>query len=172
MDVKTCRLLAQYNQTTNLKMNALIRTLSSSQWNQEFGGYFKSIKLLCRHLYIGDFNWLKRLSQLRDFRFIKDPLFDQDLNYSSSPFEDIDDYISKREELDKRFIMFAEEIAESDLEEAVSFRNTKGELVTKNFGGMLLSMFNHQTHHRGMISLYLDCMKIDNDFSSLLPLVG
>ncbi len=166
MDVKTCRLLAQYNQTINQKMNALIRTLSSSQWNQEFGGYFTSIKLLCRHLYIGDFNWLKRLSQL------KDPLFDQDLNYSSSPFEDIDDYLSKREELDKRFIMFAEEIAESDLEKAVSFRNSKGELVTKNFGGTVLSMFNHQTHHRGMISLYLDCMKIDNDFSSLLPLVG
>jgi uncharacterized damage-inducible protein DinB len=32
-------------------------------------------------------------------------------------------------------------------------------------------MFNHQTHHRGMISLYLDMLGKENDFSSLLALV-
>jgi uncharacterized damage-inducible protein DinB len=38
-------------------------------------------------------------------------------------------------------------------------------------GLKLWHIFNHQTHHRGMISLYLDMMGIDNDFSGLLPLV-
>jgi uncharacterized damage-inducible protein DinB len=32
-------------------------------------------------------------------------------------------------------------------------------------------MFNHQTHHRGMIALYLDILGKENDFSSLLALV-
>ncbi len=171
MDIKTCMLLAQYNQATNQKMNALIRTLSKAQWEQELGGYFKSIKLVCSHIYISDFNWLKRFRQLKDFRFSKDSLFDQELSYASSPFESMDEYVSKREELDTKLIMLAEEIVESDLDKILSFKNIKGASVSKNFGGSVLSMFIHQTHHRGMISLYLDMMKIDNDFSSLLPLV-
>jgi uncharacterized damage-inducible protein DinB len=67
--------------------------------------------------------------------------------------------------------MFTDEIAESDLEKIISFANTKGEIVNKNVGGSILHIFNHQTHHRGMISIYLDMMGIDNDFSGLLQLV-
>jgi len=172
MDIKTCKLLAQYNQITNQKMNAVIQRLSNTQWNQEFDGYFKSIKQLCNHIYIGDFIWLKRFGLFRDFRFIKNTLFDQNLTYSSIPFENIDDYIFKREELDRKLILFVDEITESDLEKTLTFKNAKGDIVNKNFGGSLLHVFNHQTHHRGMISIYLDSMKIDNDFSTLLQLVS
>jgi uncharacterized damage-inducible protein DinB len=171
MDVKTCRLLAQYNQMANQKMNGIIRHLSAAEWNREFAGYFKTIKQLCNHIYIGDYRWLKRFGQFRDFQFIKDALFDQDLNYSSKPFDDAADYLFKREELDKKLMLFTDELTESDLEKTISFTNTKGEMVHKNVGGSILHIFNHQTHHRGMISLYLDMMKIDNDFSGLLPLV-
>jgi len=62
-------------------------------------------------------------------------------------------------------------LAENELEKTISFANMKGETVTKNVGGSILHLFNHQTHHRGMISLYLDMLGIDNDFSGLLPLV-
>ena len=68
-------------------------------------------------------------------------------------------------------ILFIDELAESELEKTISFANMKGETVSKNVGGSILHLFNHQTHHRGMISLYLDMMGIDNDFSGLLPLV-
>jgi uncharacterized damage-inducible protein DinB len=64
-----------------------------------------------------------------------------------------------------------DELTENDLEKTISFANMKGETVSKNVGGSILHMFNHQTHHRGMISLYLEMMGIDNDFSSLLPLI-
>lgn len=171
MDIKTCKLLAQYNQVANKKMDNIIRNLSEAQWNQEFTGYLKTIKQLCSHIYISDYSWLKRFGQFSDFQFIKDPLFDQNLNYGSQPFDDIADYISKREKLDKKLIMFTDEIAESDLEKTISFANTKGEKISKNVGGSILHLFNHQTHHRGMVSIYLDMMQIDNDFSGLLPLV-
>jgi len=171
MDIKTCKLLAQYNQMVNQKMDSIICNLSNTQWNWEFAGYFKTIKQLCSHIYIVDYNWLKRFGQFRDFQFIRDPLFDQNLNYSSKLFEDIADYIFKRNELDKKLIMFTDEVTESDLEKIISFANAKGEMVNKHAGGSILHIFNHQTHHRGMISVYLDMMKIDNDFSGLLQLV-
>lgn len=171
MDIKTCRLLALYNRTANQKMDALIRMLTDEQWNRKFDGYFKTIKQLCAHVYISDYNWLKRFSRFRDFQCTRDPLLDQDLNYSSHPFDGIAEYSAKREELDKKLIALAGELVENDLEKNITFTTFKGETISKNAGGSLLHLFNHQTHHRGMISLYLDMMKIDNDFSSLLPLV-
>ena len=171
MDIKTCKLLARYNQVVNQKMDSIIRTLSDEQWNREFAGYFKTIKQLSGHIYIADYNWLKRFGKFREYRFIKDPLFDRNLDFTSMPFDDVADYIRKREELDKRLIMLTDEIVESDLEKTISFVNAKGEMVSKNVGGSILHIFNHQTHHRGMIALYLDMMKIDNDFSGLLALV-
>ena len=171
MDIKTCKLLAQYNQVANQKMNGNIRTLSSAQWNREFTGYFKTIKQLSSHIYISDYSWLKRFGKFRDFQFFKDPLFDQTLSYSSQTFEDVADYISKREVLDKKLVMLIDELTEGDLEKTISFKNMKGETISKNVGGSILHLFNHDTHHRGMIYLYLDMMGIDNDFSGLLPLV-
>ena len=172
MDIKTCKLLAQYNQVANQKMNGNIRTLSSAQWDQAFTGYFKTIKQLCSHVYISDYTWMKRFGQFREFQFIKDPLFDRTLTYGSHPFDDSAGYILKREELDKKMILFIDELAQSELEKTISFANMKGETVSKNVGGSILHIFNHQTHHRGMISLYLDMMGINNDFSGLLALVN
>ena len=36
---------------------------------------------------------------------------------------------------------------------------------------LVAHMFNHQTHHRGQISLYLDILGKKNDFSGIAPLV-
>ena len=152
-------------------MNTNIRALSGTQWNREFTGYFKTIKHLCGHIYISDYNWMKRFGGFREFQFINDPFFERTLTYGSQPFDDIADYLLKREELDKKMVLFTNELTEGDLEKAISFANMKGETVVKNAGGSILHLFNHQTHHRGMISLYLDMMGIDNDFSGLLALV-
>jgi uncharacterized damage-inducible protein DinB len=171
MDIKTCRLLALYNKAANHKMGDIIRTLRDAQWNREFGGYFSTIKQLCSHMYISDYNWLKRFGRFREFHCIKDPLFDRDLTYGSQPFVDVPMYLSKREELDDKLIMLMDELTEGDLERSISFTNMKGETVKKNVGGSVLHIFNHQTHHRGMISVYLDMLEKKNDFSGLLPLV-
>jgi uncharacterized damage-inducible protein DinB len=41
----------------------------------------------------------------------------------------------------------------------------------KDFGGLVLHVFNHQTHHRGQMSLYLDILGKKNDFSGIAPLI-
>ena len=100
MDIKTLRLFTDYNRKTNAQMNAILQKLEFSQWNQEFKGYFTSIKSLCNHIYLADFNWLKRFSKLRKFSYIENPLFNQELRFGSTVFETIGEYLEKRRILD------------------------------------------------------------------------
>ena len=37
--------------------------------------------------------------------------------------------------------------------------------------GLLIHLFNHQTHHRGMISLYLEMLGKENNYNNILPFV-
>ena len=171
MDIQTCSLLATYNQATNVQMDLLLSKLDASQWKQGFGGYFKSIKEVCNHIYIADFFWLKRFSKLCSFHYIESPLFNQVLKFGTNPLEELPDYLQKRVEFDKVIIQFTNELVQDDLAMTLSYSDSKGVRHTRNAGGCILHMFNHQTHHRGMISVYLDSLQIDNDYSNLLALV-
>lgn len=167
MDLQTVRLLADYNKKTNHKMNNFLTALTADQWNRKFGGYFDSVRSMCNHIYVCDFNWLKRFSLLRAFGFIKGTEIDKGMPFGKMMIGDPKDYIDKRDFLDDKILQFAGEITAGDLERNLEYTNSRGDTYNKNFGGLLLHMFNHQTHHRGMISLYLEEMNIENDYSNL-----
>ena len=76
-----------------------------------------------------------------------------------------------RSGLDSIIVSFADEITGDDLGTSLHYRNWKGEEQNRNVGGLIMHVFNHQTHHRGMVSLYLDLLGIENDFSNLAALV-
>ncbi len=171
MDTRTCKLFAEYNKKTNTEMNTFIKGLDKGQWEKEFSGYFNSIKSLCNHIYISDFNWLKRFSKLREYTFIKDPLFSKEVQFGSTVLDGISDYIAKRQELDEKIIMFTNEIVPKDLDQKLAYTDSRGVKHNRLFGGLVLHFFNHQTHHRGMISIYLENMQIANDYSNLMYMV-
>ena len=171
MDIRTLKLFADYNRKTNSDMNAIIEKLQAHQWNQEFKGYFNSIKSLCTHVYIADFNWLKRFSKLRQFSYINNALFSQQLAYGSVVFEAVTEYLDKRKVLDAQIIQFVNEIARDDLDKYLEYKDAHGKAYRRLFGGLVLHCFNHQTHHRGMISIYLENMGVSNDYSNLANIV-
>jgi uncharacterized damage-inducible protein DinB len=171
MDLKTIKLLASYNETTNKEMNKYISQINATQWNTDFKAYLPSIFKVCNHLYIGDFNWLKRFSQLRDFKYIKDGFFSREISFTMEAFKDPKEYIAKREFLDKAINKFVNELTENDLGGHLKYTDSRGTEHNRNVGGLIIHMFNHQTHHRGMISIYLEMLGIDNDYSNLLYLI-
>jgi uncharacterized damage-inducible protein DinB len=171
MDIKTIKLLASYNEATNKEMDKYISQMKETQWNTDFNAYLPSIFKICNHLYIGDFNWLKRFSKLRDFQYIKDGFFSREISFTMDAFNDPQEYIAKREYLDKMIYKFIDEVTENDLEKKLRYTDSRGTEHNRNFGGLIIHMFNHQTHHRGMISVYLEMLGIDNDYSNLLYLV-
>jgi uncharacterized damage-inducible protein DinB len=177
MDKKTVVFLAQYNQAANEKMDAVIKTLTPGEWDRDLGGFFKSVHALCSHLYVCDHILLKkRYFAAREFKLAKDSFFAPDYtSYRTSTtellFSTMEEYLSARPELDKKILEFSEELTEEDFSLITRFRDSYGNLKEKELGGTILHGFNHQTHHRGMISVYLEILGKDNDFSSLLALV-
>ena len=74
-------------------------------------GYFNSIKLMCNHVYIGDFNWLQRFSRLRSFDYAKDPVFAKQIKFSEVVFGNVGEYLAMRKEIDNLMIRFADEVS-------------------------------------------------------------
>jgi len=160
--------LAKYNSHVNNQMFSYISKLSDEEWKKEFPGFYKSVKLLCNHIYVADFNWLKRFGLVRQFKYLENPVLKNGLVPSSEAFDSIGDYDRKRKELDALISDFVSELDQEDLRKIITYKNLKGEPQTRNAGGSVLHMFNHGTHHRGMISLYLEFLGHSNDFNSLI----
>jgi uncharacterized damage-inducible protein DinB len=171
MDKTTIKLLAGYNQAANQKMDAVIAALTPEEWDKNLGGFFKSVRELCSHVYICDYILLKRYFTLRDFKLAKDGFFASEYTFKDVLFPAQEEYLAKRPELDKKIIAFSEELAEGDFDKILKFADSKGIPREKNFGGAILHGFNHDTHHRGMISVYLEILGKPNDFNSLLAIV-
>jgi uncharacterized damage-inducible protein DinB len=171
MDINTIRLLASYNEKTNGEMNKLISHMDETQWNHSFSAFFPSIFKMCNHIYIADFNWLKRFSKLRTFQYIKDNLFSNEIDFATDAFETQKEYLPKREYMDKLITDFVHEVTEADLGRTLVYTDIRGIEHHRDFAGLVLHMFNHETHHRGMISVYLEMLGIQNDYSNLSNLI-
>ena len=164
-------LMARYNQVANDRMDKVIQTLSPQEWDKNLGGFFKSVREVCSHMYICDVVYMQRFAALREFKINKDNFLDKTYTFKDVLFSDMKEYFPKRIEMNKRLIDFCSEITEDDLSKMLSFTNSRGEPTEKNFGGTVLHFFNHSTHHRGMISVYLEILGKENDFNSLLLVV-
>ena len=162
-------LWAKYNRIANEKMDSVIRTLAQEEWDKDMGGFFKSVRCLCSHLYTSDFNWLKHFSGIRDFAVFKNPIFNRERydNFSNVLFADMGEYLAIRPVLDGKIISFADEITEGDLNAPVKYTDFHGNTYEQKFGGLFMHSLNHATHHRGTISYCLELLGRENDFSSL-----
>ena len=83
----------------------------------------------------------------------------------------VEDYLDKREVMDGNITAFINEVDTIDLEMKLTYQDSRGTEFQKSFGGLILHMLNHETHHRGMISIYLENMGIDNDYSNLADIL-
>ena len=167
MQKETFTLWVKYNKIANEKMDGIIKTLSPQEWDKALGGYFKSVRGLCSHLYICDFNWLKRFSKLRNFAVFSDSFFDREpYSFSEVLFKDMGEYLAARPVLDGKIAAFADELTEKDLNSLLKFSDSQGNAYEQNFGGLFMHSLNHDTHHRGMLSLCLEMLGKDNDFNS------
>jgi len=171
MTIDTARLLAQYNAHANAQMNKVLSTLSPEEWDRDYGGYFSSFRALTGHLYTADVHWLVRFRGHRPFQAVQGSPFDFPPSWAEPPFRTLDEYLSLRASLDASLTAFVGELTNEDLACELAFRNSRGEDHRMNFGGLVIHVFNHQTHHRGQIAQLLDQLKKANDYSNVMALL-
>jgi len=167
MQTEIVKLYVAYNRSANEAMDGVIKTLSQAEWEKPLGGFFPTVRSLCSHIYISDLNWLKRFKNFRAFKALEGPLFEKSYSHKDILFENMGDYFTKRSELDSRMTAFAEELTDADMAGILKFTDPHGKAHEENFGGCALRFLTHEIHHRGGVSIYLDMLGKENDFSSL-----
>jgi uncharacterized damage-inducible protein DinB len=171
MTSDTVKLLSRYNRLANTEMGRICAGLSDAEWNQTFGGYYPSIRALCSHLFQGDVTWLKRFATVRPFRYAEHPIFQRTMVWRELLFPTYAEYARERQVADDLLSQLADELVPEDFPRRLRYKNWQGIDQDREFGGLVIHVFNHQTHHRGMVSLYLDMLGKQNDFSNIIPLV-
>jgi uncharacterized damage-inducible protein DinB len=168
MDKNTFELFGKYNKEVNKKMNEVIKTLSTEEWDKPFSGYYKSIHELCSHVFIADYRMFKAFKSVCTIDY---SYFIKEITYKEVLFENVTEYSIKRMELDTIIFEFVKGIAVDDLNNTMELTNASGITISKKLKIFLMTIFNHGTHHRGMISLYLEMLGKENDYSRFIDYV-
>lgn len=163
-------LLANYNLETNNSMIKILENLPTEKLIQEMGGFYHSILGTLNHSLVSDINWMKRIAnyfpgllpsavELPEIP----PNSSNRLLWGSLP-----KYKSIRVQVDKVITEMVESIPEEQYPLRFHYKNKNDEEENKVGWHLLLHIFNHQTHHRGMIALLLDQLNVTNDYSNLI----
>ena len=162
---------ARYNSSVNQSVLELITPLKKDEIMKETKAYYPSIFATMLHILITDLNWLRRYRDaLKENRALNSSgllsLEEKDLK---KEFEsDYTKLFQYRKAVDELILQFVQDLDANRLGSILKYRNFKGEETQKELWKTILHWFNHQTHHRGQISVLLDLLGVDHDFSTLV----
>jgi uncharacterized damage-inducible protein DinB len=168
MDKDIFEAFSEYNKRANANMNSIIKKLSEEEWDKPFPTYWKSIHGLCSHIFLSDYNWLRRFCDFCGFTELKQLFNDNNIlndNWGETMFKNMNEYIKMREELDEKINIFINMIKDEQLLILMPLEY-KGNVNTEQLGIYLTHVFNHATHCRGQISVYLEMLGKENDYGS------
>ncbi len=166
--------LAMYNRSVNQSVMDLLGGLQNEQVMADTKAFFHSIFGTFMHNVTTDLIWLRRFESIYpDMKCLKGnsllSLDDQQIRKKAE--EDHRNIFGIRMQIDTLIEEFIHEINDQDFIRAIQYKNFRGEQMEKLLWQALLHWFLHQTHHRGNISVMLDMLGVNNDYSSLISRV-
>jgi uncharacterized damage-inducible protein DinB len=161
---------ARYNGSVNQSIIELLKPLTREQITMKTKAYYPSILETMIHNLFADLNWLKRYGGVfRESKALSHRIASSDQKALRQEFEsDHTRFFQYRREADEVIVRFIDELEGSKLSSVIKYKNYKGEDQEQDLWKTLLHWFNHQTHHRGQVSVLLDLVGVDHDYSSLL----
>lgn len=144
--MSTFSTLARFNAWVNERLYACIAGLPDEVYRANRGVFFGSIHHTLNHLLVVDRLWTGRIEGTdRGIRALDQVLYDE--------FAALRD--ARRDE-DAWLIDLVDRLNDQRLQQPVRYRRMIGTgFVEAGTGGILLTLFNHQTHHRGQIHALL-----------------
>ena len=162
---------ARYNGSVNQSVSELLEPLKKEQIMMETKAYYPSIFETLLHNLIADLNWLRRYRDaLKENKALNSdkPLSLEEKSLRVEFESDYKRYFQYRKQVDELMIQFVNELEERQMDSTIRYKNYKGEEIEKELWKTFLHWFNHQTHHRGQVSVLLDLIGIDHDYSSMV----
>lgn len=167
------QLMARYNQWMNDKLYTAAASLPVEQVNADRQAFFGSILGTLNHLCVADIIWLKRFARHPTKFASLVPVADLDdpLALNQQMFRALDEMVLQRRRLDQVIVEWAAELREDDLDTTLRYVNTAGIAAARNCYGLLVHLFNHQTHHRGQATTLLTQAGVDVGSTDVLALI-
>lgn len=161
---------ARYNGSVNQSIIGLLKPLTREQIMMKTKAYYPSILETLIHNLFADLNWLKRYGGVfRESKALNHRIVSLDQKVLRQEFEsDPTKLFQYRKEADEVIVRFMDELEGAKLNSVIKYKNYKGEDQEQELWKTLLHWFNHQTHHRGQVSVLLDMVGVDNDYSGML----
>jgi uncharacterized damage-inducible protein DinB len=166
-------LMAQYNEWMNTKLYEMTLTLPTEELSKNRGAFFGSIIGTLNHIAVADTIWLKRfapsLLNHQELSLIESLSLPQSLD--EMLFPTINELYTYRKMLDKILSDLAKSITTVELNQTLSYTNTKGIVATKNLFSLFMHVFNHQTHHKGQVTTLLSQLGMDVGVTDLVAII-
>jgi uncharacterized damage-inducible protein DinB len=165
--------MSQYNQWMNQKIYQVAQQLGNDKIQQDQGAFFNSLFGTLNHIYVADIIWLRRFAQhAKKYSSLNQlPELSSYTILNQTVANNLETLNQLRQELDNIIINWCQEIDSQDLENNLSYTDTKGNYYQKNFGQLIHHFFNHQTHHRGQASTLISQQGLDVGVTDLLKII-
>lgn len=140
------RLMARFNGWVNKKLYGCVAGLSDADYRKDRQAYFGSIHNTLNHLLVVDRAWTGRIKGIdHGLTSLKQILHD-----------DFDSLRAAREAEDAALIELTDGLSDEELLRPVTYSFMGGGgSHTNRCDHILITLFNHQTHHRGQIHAML-----------------
>ncbi len=167
---KIFQAMARYNGNVNKEVMVILGGMPADKLMVKTKAYFPTIMDSVLHLLKSDIGLLKRFNTaFPESKALGSPLMAADPDVLRKEAEaDLKKYFQYRGEIDAIINQFVGELDDEALERSFKFVNYKGEATETAVWKILLTIFNHQTHHRGGLSVMLELEDVKNDFSGTL----
>ena len=144
-------LMARFNAWVNERLYGAVEGLPEDAYRADRKAFFGSIHRTLNHLLVVDRLWTRRIEGVdHGIRALDQILYD-----------DFDALRAARREEDRHLIELVDGLDEARLRRPVRYRRMIGEGEEEaRAGHILLTLFNHQTHHRGQVHALLTQMDV------------
>ena len=135
------QLLANFNKWTNEKIITSCKKLAVKDYKKDRGAFFSSIHGTLNHLLVVDRAYISRIEGIdHGLKSLDQILFESLLQLEEARIKE-----------DKRLIDLVNSLSEESIHKEITYKGFETGNTTYTINILLITLFNHQTHHRGQI---------------------
>ena len=135
------QLLANFNKWTNEKIITSCKKLTETEYKKDRGAFFSSIHGTLNHLLVVDRAFVAYIEEKNHGLKSLDQIL----------YEKLFQLKEARIKEDKRLVDLVNNLSEENIYKEITYNGFETGNTTYTINMMLITLFNHQTHHRGQI---------------------